>query len=58
MDALTAQLASLPLDVLTAMAAGALYPSPRLLTALRVATAREATNRNAEAFPALRWVSL
>lgn len=58
MDALTAQLAGLPVETLTAMARGALYPSVRLLIALRVATARAAAVRNEEAHPALRWVTL
>lgn len=58
MDALTAQLASLPLSVLTTMAAGALYPSPRLVMALRVATAREAALRNEAAHPCMPWVTL
>jgi len=58
MDALTEQLAALPLATLEAMARATLAPGPRLLTALRVATARETANANASRFPGLAWVTL
>lgn len=58
MDALTAQLASLPAATLEAMARAVLCPAPRLMEALRLAHAREVAQRNAADFPSLRWVTL
>lgn len=57
-DPLAVQLATLPIDTLRSMASGCLYPAPRLIEALRLATAAEVAQRNAVAFPSLRWVTL